>query len=111
MTTTGLLIGALVYLLIGFILRNYSLWGKKYYTESLTWFTLLWILPVFGTVLFYVALALIFVCLALVVISGVICAIIISQNNKEDWSGVLIGQYGCFMKYFTPIPKNDGASS
>ncbi|OGM98405.1 MAG: hypothetical protein A2915_00345 [Candidatus Yanofskybacteria bacterium RIFCSPLOWO2_01_FULL_41_34] len=105
MTTTWLLIGLLVYLLVGFILRNYSPWGKKYYTEWPTCFTLLWIVPAFGTVLFYAALALIFVCIVLAGFGGAVCTLITLEKNEENWPDVLIDQFRCFMKTLTPNQK------
>jgi len=45
-------IGFIIYLLIGIILRDHSPWGKKWYSEKPTLFTLFWIVPATGTTLF-----------------------------------------------------------
>jgi len=102
MTTVAWIFLYLVcYLVVGIVLRNHSPWGKKWYAERPTLFTLLWIVPAISTALFFVALF-----LAIVSVFAAFACIVIStflnryQENRVMWCDILVGHYNMVLKNF-----------
>jgi len=103
-------IGFIIYLLIGIILRDHSPWGKKWYSEKPTLFTLFWIVPATGTTLFYVALTLALIFLMFAVV-GIVITVLFNSDEKvaknmrvEDrflWGDVLEHQLNKIVKKFS----------
>jgi hypothetical protein len=100
MTTAIVLV---LYLIVGIFLHSHSPWGKRYYSERPTSFTLFWIVPAFGTLLFYLALALVIVFRVLSAVGALICVLLnfpelTDDGEDDDWGTVLINQSDKVMK-------------